>query len=375
MPTALVIGGTGPTGPVVVDGLLERGYEVTIFHGGHHEVEFAGQVRHLHGDPHFAETIAETVGAETFDVVVAQYGRLRHVAEFFAGRTGQVVAIGGATGSLARPTAPVWGRLGRPAIVGEWEFHREDDERGNKMGFRMAQALARLFEVADAGGYRATYIGYPILYGPRQPASREWSIVRRILDGRPFIVLPDGGLKLESRGYSENVALAPLLAVDNPDAAAGQTYVVADREVYTHRQRVEAIAAQLGASLEVLSLPYEFGVPSHPLYRGTPGHRVATSDRVRAELGYTDRYTPDEALERTVNWLVETAPPPGGELEQQLGDPFDYAAEDRLADTWARCEGELRQVEIAVADNAHAYRHPKKPGEAWQRPTSASRPL
>ena len=38
MPRALVIGGTGPTGPFVVGGLLERGYDVTILHTGHHEI-------------------------------------------------------------------------------------------------------------------------------------------------------------------------------------------------------------------------------------------------------------------------------------------------------------------------------------------------
>ena len=41
MMNALVLGGTGPTGPYIVNGLLERGYRVTIMHGGFHEVEFA----------------------------------------------------------------------------------------------------------------------------------------------------------------------------------------------------------------------------------------------------------------------------------------------------------------------------------------------
>ena len=35
----LVIGGTGATGPFVVDGLIKRGYEVTVFHRGVHEIE------------------------------------------------------------------------------------------------------------------------------------------------------------------------------------------------------------------------------------------------------------------------------------------------------------------------------------------------
>ena len=36
--STLVIGGTGPTGPFVVNGLLERGHDVTICHTGNHEV-------------------------------------------------------------------------------------------------------------------------------------------------------------------------------------------------------------------------------------------------------------------------------------------------------------------------------------------------
>ena len=44
---ALVIGGTGPTGPHVIDGLLKRGYEVTIFHRGTHEIDLPKKVRKL----------------------------------------------------------------------------------------------------------------------------------------------------------------------------------------------------------------------------------------------------------------------------------------------------------------------------------------
>ena len=35
---ALVIGGTGPTGHFVVNGLIARGFEVSILHTGNHEV-------------------------------------------------------------------------------------------------------------------------------------------------------------------------------------------------------------------------------------------------------------------------------------------------------------------------------------------------
>ena len=37
MMKALVIGGTGPTGPYLVNGLVERGYDVSIMHRGTHD--------------------------------------------------------------------------------------------------------------------------------------------------------------------------------------------------------------------------------------------------------------------------------------------------------------------------------------------------
>src|SRR5690606_10505157 len=100
--------------------------------------------------------------------------------------------------------------------------------------------------------------GYSDVYGPRQLAPRDWSIIKRILDGRRQFLLPGGGLKIDTRGYSENVAEAPLLAVDAPDACAGKSYVVADRYFYTLRQRVAFLADHLGHELELIDIPYAF---------------------------------------------------------------------------------------------------------------------
>ena len=53
---ALVIGGTGPSGPHIVNGLISRGYDVSVLHGGQHEIRFDEEIEHIHVDPHFQET-------------------------------------------------------------------------------------------------------------------------------------------------------------------------------------------------------------------------------------------------------------------------------------------------------------------------------
>src|SRR5262249_32035045 len=90
--SALIVGGTGPSGPFLANGLRERGYKVAILHRGTHEIpEISPDIEHLHADPHFRETLDSAVRGREFDVVIATYGRIRIVAEAFAGKTGQFI--------------------------------------------------------------------------------------------------------------------------------------------------------------------------------------------------------------------------------------------------------------------------------------------
>ena len=96
METALVIGGTGPTGPLIVNGLTRRGYKVTILHTGRHETDLiSDEVEHIHTNPFDRNASAEAIGTRTFDLGVVMYGRLRDLVELLAGKIGHLVTIGG----------------------------------------------------------------------------------------------------------------------------------------------------------------------------------------------------------------------------------------------------------------------------------------
>jgi hypothetical protein len=51
--------------------------------------------------------------------------------------------------------------------------------------------------------------------------------------------------------------------------------------------------------------------------------------KIKAELGYHDLIPIEAALAHTVRWYVEQPPARGGEVERNLHDPFNYAAEDQ----------------------------------------------
>ena len=339
---ALVIGGTGPTGHLMVNGLCARGFDVAMFHSGRHELaEIPPEVEHVHGDAFAPGALEAALGARNFDVCIATYGRLRRVAETMAKRCGQFVSVGGVPAYRGFMNPGLFSPAGLPVPVREGAPEVEE-EADDAKGWRIVRTERAVF----AARPDATHFRYPYVYGPYQLLPREWCIVRRILDSRPFIVLPEDGLTLHHFGYTENLAHAVLLAVDKPDAARGQIYHCADEEVLSLRQVVEIVAAALGAQLEIVSLPWQLATPARPLMaQPLPTHRVFDLEKIRRELGYRDVVPAREALARTARWLAAHPPAPGGPEEIALSDPFDYAAEDALVAAWKRALATMPAIE------------------------------
>jgi len=341
---ALVIGGTGPTGHFIVNGLRARGYQVAMLHSGRHEVpEIPADVEHVHTDPFDEAALSGALGTRRFDVCVATYGRLRVTARVMAGRCGRFLSVGGAPAYSGYMNPDVWTPIGLPVPTREGAptvSSESDDAKGYRIR-RTEEAVLALHPTA-------AHFRYPYVYGKYQLLPREWSIVRRILDGRPFIVLPDDGLTLCHYGYAQNLAHALLLAVDQPEASAGQIYNCGDEEVPSLRQVVEIVAAACGARLEIVSLPYELAACARPLVmqqRST--HRVLDLTKLRTQLGYRDAVPAREALALTARELLAHPLARGGMEEKSLTDPFDYAAEDELVAAWRKALASLPPVKWA----------------------------
>lgn len=358
-----MVGGTGPTGPAVVRGLRARGYEVAILHTGRHESdEVPSEVEHIHTDPFSGEATAAALGTRTFDLALVMYGRLRVLAELLERRVGRLVTIGGIAARLGFADPRDLYPAGMPVPTPASAPNAPPDEPLTKVR-RIVETEAAVFALHPT----ATHLRYPLLYGPRQLVPREWPLVRRALDRRPVLILPDGGLTLETVCYGENAAHAVLCAVDQPDAAAGRIYDVGDAVTLSLRQVAEVVATTLGHEWEILGLPYEVAAPARPLVKHwSSGHRVVDTGPIRAELGYEDQVPAVEALARTARWLAEHQPERGGVVERRLQDPFDYEAEDRLAAAWREARAQLAAVPFAVEpgySGAYYGREPNPGGE------------
>jgi nucleoside-diphosphate-sugar epimerase len=340
---ALVIGGTGPSGHFIVNGLLRRGYEVAILHTGRHELkEIPEAVEHIHTDPFSTDALLDALGNRDFDLTVAAYGRLRRIAEIMAGRTGRFISIGGAPAYRGYMNPAVLNPPGMAVPTPE-DAPVVPAEGEDPKGWRVAQTERAVFDKHP----NATHFRYPFLYGPYQIAPREWCVVRRILDGRP-VIIPEDGLSLNHSAYVENAAHAVLLAVDRPESASGRIYNCGDERLLSLRQMVEIIAEALGRKPEIVSMPWRFATPARPLIaQPWTTHRVLDLGKLKTDLGYADVVPPERGLALTAKWLRDHPLERGGTDEKILQDPFDYRAEDELIAAWRNLCDRMPQIKFA----------------------------
>lgn len=362
--TALLIGGSGPTGPLIASGLAGAGHQVTVLHRGVHEATETAGMEHIHADPHFAEALRAAVSGRTFDVVVAAYGRLAAIAKVFSGRCGQLVAI---TGS---PVYRGWfGPHRRPPLSMRVRTRESDsvltaDEaaasRQAAFQFKIRQAEEQVLEEAARGGFSACLLRYPNIYGPRQVTPLEWRVVKRVLDGRTEMIVPENGLAIYTRCYSGNASHAVLLAVANPQGADGQIFNCGDTDQYSLRQWLELALHHLGSSMRLVSLPDDLAGPGralNPLW-GLSSHGYLDTSKLERLLGYQDAYPAPTALGVTIDWYLQHPPAHVAVLPE-----FDYAYEDLAISRYRRFSEAIRQelgFEIPIA--RHPYAHPKEPG-------------
>nr|WP_230205058.1 epimerase [Parafrankia elaeagni] len=380
-----MVGGTGPTGPHVVRGLLTRGDDVTIFHRGSHEPPELAEVEHIHGDPHFRASIDAALGTRDFDAVVAMYGRLRQLAPALAGRCGRFVAVGGVP--VYQGFFPSPGQSPLPVPVTEDHPVVRDGtgpaagaattEAATAMAMAAPTALAFSSRLAEAEAAvfahhtGATVVRFPMLFGPNNPRPAEWSVVRRVRDSRPFMILPDGGGQIHTRCAAANAAAFVLAVVGAPAVAGGQVYNAGEATSWSLRDWATTIARLMGADLELVGLPREIAVEATttllPLAGTTATHVVVSTEKARRELGYTPAVDPLDALAALVDWYGEH-PDFDPAASPSFTDRFDYAGEDALLAEYRAAAARLATVvEQRAAPPVHSMPHPQEPGKADHR--------
>ena len=174
----LVIGGTGPTGPHIVNGLIDRGHTVTILHTGRHEVDtIPVHVEHIHTDPFDEEAFRDSITGRNFDVVFVMYGRLRSIVKVLVGRTPRLFTIGGMPAYAGYSEPFTQFPIGMPIPAPESAPLVTDEGSGVKP-LKISESEELTFSLHPD----ATHFRYPYIYGPNQVLPKEWTMVKRALE-------------------------------------------------------------------------------------------------------------------------------------------------------------------------------------------------
>src|SRR5207247_776961 len=175
----------------------------------------------------------------------------------------------------------------------------------------------------------ATLIRAGAIYGPGGDA-REWYFVKRVLDGRRFVLLGNRG---ESRFHpvsTDNLAELIWLAAERPGR---RVLNAGDPGPPTLLEISRAIAASLDHDWTEVLLP----TLAEPCETPWTGPKPVVLDMTEAafEIGYRPVTTYERAVGATCEWLVAaTKERPWQELmprmAEHMQDSFDYRAEDEL---------------------------------------------
>lgn len=332
----LIIGGTRFIGVSVVEQLHAAGHTVAVFTRGKSETVLPEGITRLVGDMNALEDARPAFAAFAPDVVLHMMVIAeRHAVDLMRvcrGLAQRVVlvssmdvyrAYGRLIGTEPGPPEPIPATEESPLREQLYPYRDNVPGPAHPM-YDYDKIPAERLVLADPD-LPGTVLRLPMVIGPGDYQHRLYSFIEPMLADRPAIVLAESYARWRSTfGYVENVAGAIALACTD-DRAAGRVYNVG-HAAFTPLQLGEMVADALCWPGRFVVLP-DFDLPEI-LQPGmdTRHHLVASTVRIRAELGYAETVTITEGVRRTAAW--ERAHPPE---DSRKGDQVElYAAEDAV---------------------------------------------
>jgi nucleoside-diphosphate-sugar epimerase len=333
----LVIGGTNFIGPRVITELHRQGHEVTVYHRGVHEPDLPSAVRHIHSSRaavpilHFPSALSDPPPDVVLHMFPVGADDARTAVARFTGVTQRMVAVssgdvyrayGRLLGTEPGPPEPM--PLSEEAPVREIHFpYRKAAAGPMDWTYHYDKILAERAFLESR--LPATVLRLPAVYGPDDPQHRLRPYVRRMQEHRPVILIDalQAGWRW-THGYVDDIGRAIASAVVDP-RATGRVYNVGEASTPTMAERIQQLAGLMGWRGRLVPVSRD-RLPGHlqtPFEAGQD--LVMDSRRIRAELGYKETVSDEEALRRTIEWEDQS--------DVVAGDPGapEYAAEDQAA--------------------------------------------
>jgi nucleoside-diphosphate-sugar epimerase len=336
----LVIGGGGYIGNFLVPRLIDAGHEVTVFHRADSTTRVPDGVRVIHGDrrqlANSAPAIRESRPDVVIDLILSSGQQASELLDVVRGHTGRVVAISSA--DVYRAVGIMYGSESGP--LEPTPLTEDSPLRTKLQTYPAAQvrALQSIFHWLDDAYDKipveraileepaglGVVLRLPMIYGPGDRLHRLFPMLKRIDDGRPFLMFAKSVAGWRApRGYVENVAAA-IAQVALALALPHRVYNIAEPDNSSELEWAREVAAAAGWRGEIVVVEDA----DAPLALRPPGNLAqdwgVDSTRIRTDLGYVEPVARPVALARTIAWEREHPGP-------VVPAAFDYAADDAAA--------------------------------------------
>lgn len=309
---AVVTGGCGFIGSHLVEKLVGRGDDVTVFDNSPPpEPQWLARngVRHVAGDVLDREALATAIKpgvdvvfhlaavvgvdrylARPLDVIDTNFDGTRNVLDLAERANARVVLTS---------TSEVFGK--NPSVP--WQ---EDDDRvlgstaADRWAYSSSKALAEhlTFAFVRQRGVAATIVRYFNAYGPRQrPGFVASRSVHRALNGRPLVIY-DGGGQTRCFTYVDDAIEATLQAAEHP-AAIGHAFNIGSMVETTVAELADLVRELVGTTVPTATIDSNttFGRSYEDLTR-----RIPDTYKARQLLGWRCETSLRDGLAKTIEW-------------------------------------------------------------------------
>lgn len=323
----LFIGGTGNLSLDCSHRALARGMEVWHLNRGSQPDKAPKGVRSLQADVRDEAAVDRVLATAHFDAVVDFIAYLPSQVEadlrLFRDRTSQYVFISSASAYRKPAVHPVITES-TPLCNPFWQYSRD------KIA---CEDLIR----STAGDLPWTIIRPSHTYAngwvPSAFSSSDWTVARRMLEGREVIVQGDGQ-SLWTLTHARDFAVGLVGLLGNP-AAYGEAVQITGEEALTWEAIHQTIAGTLGVEARIVHIPSEFIARAEPsLAGGFLGDKAWTS---LFDCSKLKRLVPDfrttisfqEGVRESIEWLL--ADPSRQRINPSVGESIE-----RILAAWKR---------------------------------------
>jgi len=331
----LVLGGTGVISRAIVNLLLEKEHNVTVFNRGSRALSFKGPVRQITGDRSNRLDFESRMRQESFDAAIDMIcfteADARSTIAAFKDNTGQIVVCS-SVAAYKRPYNSV------PTVESAESLY---DDPTFTYAFDKAQVERYLQKEIDSQQLPITIIRPSLTYGPGAAnigvLRQNFGIIDRIKKQKPLVMFGDGSTPW-SFTFTPDLAKAFVGVLGNP-----QTYGQAYHACSEQRCRWEDLYLEFGRVLgiepHIIHIPSELLCLANPdlfshLYFEKTFSGLFDNSKIRSAVpDFKCDISLHEGLKIMADWF---------EQEANQVDPEKDTMEDRLVELHAGWKSQMQ---------------------------------